>query len=71
MKPLATKSRMKRDSAKRWGAMHHPFTAPVQDDPSLLQTDPGNAVARAYEWVCRVFISTAYLVRAAGAQELT
>ena len=39
------------ETAKRWGAMHHPFTAPVQDDPSLLQTDPGNAVARAYDMV--------------------
>jgi aspartyl-tRNA synthetase len=39
------------ETAQRWGAMHHPFTAPLQDDPSLLQTDPANAVARAYDMV--------------------
>jgi aspartyl-tRNA synthetase len=39
------------ETSKRWAAMHHPFTAPVQDDPSLLQTDPGSAVARAYDMV--------------------
>jgi aspartyl-tRNA synthetase len=39
------------EATKRWAAMHHPFTAPVQDDPSLLETDPGSAVARAYDMV--------------------
>ncbi len=36
---------------KRWAAMHHPFTAPKNDDPSALQADPGSAVAKAYDMV--------------------
>jgi len=37
--------------AKRWAAMHHPFTAPVDDDPERLKADPGGAAARAYDMV--------------------
>jgi aspartyl-tRNA synthetase len=37
--------------AKRWGAMHHPFTSPINDDPLALKTDPGGARARAYDMV--------------------
>jgi aspartyl-tRNA synthetase len=37
--------------AKRWAAMHHPFTSPQSDDPALLQGDPGGALARAYDMV--------------------
>jgi aspartyl-tRNA synthetase len=36
---------------KRWAAMHHPFTSPVNDDPEALKADPGGAVARAYDMV--------------------
>jgi aspartyl-tRNA synthetase len=35
--------------AKRWVAMHHPFTAPK--DMAALASDPGQAVARAYDLV--------------------
>jgi aspartyl-tRNA synthetase len=35
--------------AKRWVAMHHPFTAPK--DMDALAADPGKAVARAYDLV--------------------
>ena len=35
--------------AKRWVAMHHPFTAPK--DMAALAADPGKAVARAYDLV--------------------
>jgi aspartyl-tRNA synthetase len=37
--------------AKRWQAMHHPFTSPVNDDPAALKTSPGDALARAYDFV--------------------
>jgi aspartyl-tRNA synthetase len=36
---------------KRWGAMHHPFTSPVNDDAEALKADPGGALARAYDIV--------------------
>ncbi|HEY3732206.1 MAG TPA: aspartate--tRNA ligase [Steroidobacteraceae bacterium] len=37
--------------AKRWAAMHHPFTSPQTDDPSALSADPGGSLARAYDMV--------------------
>jgi aspartyl-tRNA synthetase len=37
--------------AKRWGAMHHPFTSPTDPDPAALTADPGDALARAYDMV--------------------
>jgi aspartyl-tRNA synthetase len=37
--------------AKRWAAMHHPFTSPQTDNPALLRADPGGALARAYDMV--------------------
>ena len=36
---------------KRWVAMHHPFTAPRNDDPDALRAAPGEALARAYDMV--------------------
>jgi aspartyl-tRNA synthetase len=37
--------------AKRWAAMHHPFTSPIDDDAGALRADPGGALARAYDLV--------------------
>ena len=39
------------EDAKRWVAMHHPFTAPLNDDPAALQAAPGLAIAKAYDMV--------------------
>ena len=37
--------------AKRWVAMHHPFTSPVNDDAAALRADPEGALAKAYDMV--------------------
>jgi len=39
------------DEAKRWVAMHHPFTAPKDGHEDYLATDPSKAVAKAYDMV--------------------
>ncbi|WP_456083941.1 amino acid--tRNA ligase-related protein, partial [Megamonas funiformis] len=36
---------------KRWKAMHHPFTAPRDEDVQYLTTDPGRVKAKAYDMV--------------------
>jgi aspartyl-tRNA synthetase len=36
---------------KRWDAVHHPFTAPRDEDLALLESDPGKARAKAYDLV--------------------
>ncbi len=39
------------EQEKRFAAKHHPFTSPVEEDVSLLKTNPGNVKARAYDLV--------------------
>src|ERR1700680_2595730 len=37
--------------AKRWQAMHHPFTSPANLDYAALAASPGEATAKAYDLV--------------------
>ncbi|UCZ57600.1 aspartate--tRNA ligase [Desulfurispirillum indicum] len=39
------------EDSKRFMAMHHPFTSPLEEDFGLLESDPGAARARAYDLV--------------------
>ncbi|MEP7188150.1 MAG: aspartate--tRNA ligase [Roseiflexaceae bacterium] len=35
----------------RWDAVHHPFTAPMDEDMALMDSDPGKVRAKAYDIV--------------------
>ena len=39
------------ETEKRFQAMHHPFTSPVEADYDKLESDPGNVTSRAYDMV--------------------
>ncbi len=39
------------DESKSWAARHHPFTAPKDGHEDLFETDPANAIAKAYDVV--------------------
>ena len=39
------------DDGKRWSAVHHPFTAPMDEDLDKLLSDPGSVRSRAYDIV--------------------
>jgi aspartyl-tRNA synthetase len=39
------------EEEKRWAAVHHPFTAPMDEDLPLLESDPGRCRAKAYDLV--------------------
>jgi aspartyl-tRNA synthetase len=39
------------EDAKRWNAVHHPFTAPKDGHEAKLKTDPGACIAKAYDMV--------------------
>ncbi len=39
------------EEGDRWNAMHHPFTSPKAGHEDLLDTDPGAAIAQAYDMV--------------------
>lgn len=39
------------DEEKRWQALHHPFTSPADGHEDLLETNPGQALSKAYDMV--------------------
>ncbi len=39
------------EEEKRWNAMHHPFTSPKDGHEDLVASDPGKALAKAYDMV--------------------
>jgi aspartyl-tRNA synthetase len=39
------------EDAKRWAAMHHPFTSPKDGHEDLLASDPGKALSKGYDMV--------------------
>ena len=39
------------EEAKRWDALHHPFTSPVEGHEGFLENEPGKALAKAYDMV--------------------
>jgi len=39
------------DERKAWVARHHPFTSPKDGHEALMKTDPGHAIAKAYDVV--------------------
>jgi len=39
------------EEEKRWSAVHHPFTAPMDEDVDFVESDPGRCRAKAYDLV--------------------
>lgn len=39
------------EDEQRWDAVHHPFTAPQDDDLALMDSDPGKVRAKAYDLI--------------------
>ena len=39
------------ENEQRWDALHHPFTSPQDGHEAYLDTDPGKAIAKAYDMV--------------------
>ena len=39
------------EAEKRWVALHHPFTSPKDGHEAFIDSDPGRAVAKAYDMV--------------------
>jgi aspartyl-tRNA synthetase len=39
------------EDEQRWDAVHHPFTAPLDEDLPLMDSDPGKARAKAYDLI--------------------
>jgi len=39
------------EEEKRWAAVHHPFTAPMDEDLAYVESDPGRCRAKAYDLV--------------------
>ena len=40
------------EDGKRWDSLHHPFTAPSDEDLDKLESDPGAVNSKAYDIIC-------------------
>ena len=40
------------ETASRWSAVHHLFTAPFEEDVERLESDPGSVRSHAYDLIC-------------------
>jgi aspartyl-tRNA synthetase len=40
------------EDEERWDALHHMFTAPMEEDLHYFETDPGRIRSRAYDTIC-------------------
>ena len=40
------------DELERWDALHHPFTAPFEEDIPLFETEPAKIRSQAYDLIC-------------------
>jgi aspartyl-tRNA synthetase len=40
------------EDEKRWDSLHHPFTAPSDEDLDKLESDPGAVNSKAYDIIC-------------------
>jgi aspartyl-tRNA synthetase len=40
------------EDQKRWDSLHHPFTAPSDEDLDKLESDPGAVNSKAYDIIC-------------------
>lgn len=39
-------------SENRWDSVHHPFTSPIDEDLTLIESNPGSMKAKAYDLAC-------------------
>jgi aspartyl-tRNA synthetase len=51
------------EEEQRWGAEHHPFCQPMDDDIPLFETNPGKIRAQSYDLICNGYEAASGSVR--------